>query len=476
MATNHPFAYKLCYQVPEFIWSHSLEVTDADGEKIESDPVTNALEELERLHYRDSMVPVTQGDFKHGWGILVLWQEDEKEWSSLETAPDWQNPDAEFMQRVPGIESIGRIDWLTPSEINKGQKLPSDLVGDEGWPDFYRLYYTPTDKVDIDAQRCILIRSRVLDRGYEGLPLIRPVWDTLVWSYAMFDSFGWATSKYGQTSITLPTQGTLSTSHTDDVATATTAWHKRGALHYNAQMGQAPEFVQPDVLDPSALLDMWLTNMAIGAGFPKLWFQGEKVGAVTGSEIDTRNTTARIKQLETQLESPIWRLAAVIDPSIVDVAREYRLEFPHEEQISEIERGTWWNTTGGAVGPLMQVLTVNEIRQDVLNKGPINGGDLTPEQRQQQMFEQEKELRKPSQIEFQMGGKKEGGRESKPKVKGESLSRIGVQTPPSYAEIEASMKRMGSVRGVCRDWRMSPQTFYRQRKRYKEETGRDATF
>jgi len=471
MALRHPWAYKLCYMVPDFIWAHPLGVLDAEGETAMDNPVTAGLETLEQLHFRDAMTPVTQGDLKHGWGVLVLWQDNEKNWQSLTRAPNWVNPDVDFLQRVPGLKSIGRIDWLTPSQINKGQRMPADLMDGEGWPTKYRYYYTDVDHVDIDARRCILVRSRSYDRTHVGLPLLWPVWDTLVYSYAMFSSFGWATAKYGQTSISVPIQGSISDTQAGDTETAFQSWHKKSLLLYNGNTGKEPKFVQPEHMDPTPLLDMWLANMAIGTGFPKLWFQGEKVGAVTGSEIDTRNVTARIKQLEAQLESPVWRLLAVLDNRVLEAALEFRLEFPHEEQISEIERATWWNSTLSQAPNGLQVMSMNEYRQNVLNMGPTEGGDETPAEREQRVL---KEQQQSMRFEFGGAGAKGQDEGKTPSSRGES--RLGVQVPPSYSELEEAYKVYGSTQGVCRALRCSHHTISKQRQRYKEEYQQDAPF
>ena len=336
----------------------------------------------------------------------------------------------------------------------------------------YRYYYTPTEFGDINAQRGILVRSRAHGRSYEGLPLLWPVWDSLVYSYALFSSFGWATAKYGQTSIVIPTVGNQSDTRAGQTETQVQAWHKKGALMYDGMTGKEPHFAQPENMDPGPLLNMWMTNMAVGSGFPKLWFEGEKVGAVTGSEIDTRNTTARIKQLETQLESPVWRLLGVLDESVLEDAADYRLEFPHEEQISEIERATWWNSVLSQANAGLTVMSMNEYRANVLNMGKIEGGDMTPTERSEQQFDQTKEMTEASGRSMSFGGG--GDKKQKGKMKGES--RIGAQSAPSYEAIEASMKRIGSVRGVCRDLHMSPNTLYNQRYKYKEEYGTDAPF
>ena len=220
--------------------------------------------------------------------------------------------------------------------------------------------------------------------------------------------------------------------------------------------------------------------MAVGSGFPKLWFEGEKVGAVTGSEIDTRNTTARIKQLETQLESPVWRLLGVLDEAVLEEATEYRLEFPHEEQISEIERATWWNSVLSQASNALSAMSMNEYRVNVLNMGKIDGGDMTPTERSEQQFDQAKEMTEASKRSIDFGG---GGDKGKKKgnMKGESRdysfrSMKGAQVPPSYEDLEKAFGEFDSERQVCRWLRCSRNTIVKQRMRYKEETGRDAPF
>lgn len=517
MCFRHPWAYKATFHLPEYLWSQALQVTDADGslvtseregERKEGEPepdtegmrgeeegngtsqgsaVVNALEALEKIHWRDAVKNLCKAEMRHEYAVLVIWSSKDSDWQALEGAPKWQNPDAEYVQRVPGLSDVARLDWLSQTDINKGNKIPADHLDDEGWPEKFRYYYTDTKFTDIDAKRCLLVRTRPRDRTYKGIPFIEPGWDYLIWSYSMMDSFAWAVSKYGLTSLAVPTMGSPSTTREGEIETALEGQHKRGFVWYNEMAQKAPEFIRPfDTLDPKPLMDTYLSSYASAIGFPKLWVEGEKVGAVTGSEIDTRNVTARIKQLEALWQGLVWRLLAVVDPAVIELAQEYRILHQHEEQMSDIEKGQWWSQVAGAVPGLKEVMTVNDIRMDVLKKGPLKdgSGDESPNERS----EREAELQKRSMsFEVRSPGGKDKGQQQNSQPRGEEatmhqyspvIPRLEAMMPdyPWHIPLKKALREEGSLNAACRKLKISKNTWYKLREKYKEITGHDADF
>lgn len=460
MAWEHPWATKTTYSVSQYLWSNQVEVADADGMETEEGPVAGAVNRLEELHWRDALYRLCVGERIHQYAVLVLRGEGEDSFRLLERGPGWRNPGDPFMYRVPAMDEVGQLDVFWQSDL----VLEEENIDEFGWPASYRYYYADDEYVDIAASRCVLVSTRPMDRTFLGMPMLCPGWDYLVWSLTGLDSLAWAISKYGQTSIAVPTFGGLSSEQKANVETALQEWHKTRPLLYDQNAVKAPEFVRPfDSVDLSPMVMAYAQMYASSINAPVLWLLGEKVGAVTGSEIDTRHVQAMLHQTFTLWEPTLWRIIGAVAPEALDAADEYVLKNPLEAHLSELEQTTVWQGKASAVQGLLSVATPNEVRQAVFGWEPLEGMDETPLEREKRRAE---EARQSMRFEVSApGGRTPGGKPPR-----------GESEPPSFVELEEAFMRYGSLRKVCKALRTSHNTVYKQRERYRRKYGREPPF
>jgi hypothetical protein len=471
-AKYHPWAYKATYGFSELLWQRTPKVKTSAGDDVEGGQVIDTIDYLESQQWRDQLIHLDTGAMVDGWSILLIYADNDRAYGGdpkhLASGFGWLEGTEKLapLYRIPDAGKYGGIARLQSIWMRDLDMSPAENYDEEGWPKSYRYWYTEEEFVDIAADRCIHHRPKA-SMDYQGVSVLAPGWDALLWYIGSKDSIQWFIQKYGLTSMLIPESGAVTSTDRTAIRTAMKDWHKRGVIHYDSTAVTRPDFLSPPTMDFSSEHDDNANAFAASVGLPQLWLTGAAAGALASAEANERQLISKTRS-EQEIRIPmLWRLLASHNPSTYEM--EEILYFPVEQHVSERERATLDELLARAASAASQFLTVNEIRLKYFKVEEIAGGDETPMEKEKRQAE---EMQTSTSFSFQ------GPNKGKSEEKGDTAEPEHKPSRNTKERLEYTFKRpwkrvIGdtlklSARKACKVLKVSPNTLLSLRSQINE--------
>jgi len=229
-------------------------------------------------------------------------------------------------------------------------------------------------KKRISRSDLILLRTRPrpFDRSFEGLPVLYPVWSSLISVERAFHSSDFYLSKIGHGFSSIKTKGRLTDAERTELETTMEDASVSRVVILNGNKVEEIGFINAtgSPIDFPAEIDSRLGIIGAGCGIPKDLLIGLSAGAVTGSETNVKSLFQTISATQVSVEPAIRDLVRSVGHTNDNYGIKWIARYAHdEEQQSKImmnESQSWAIRS--------KFLTINEIRKE-LGYPPIEGGE-----------------------------------------------------------------------------------------------------
>jgi len=169
-----------------------------------------------------------------------------------------------------------------------------------------------TRTIEEPASDFILIRTRPYDRSHKGLPATAPAWDYMTYLRLIFNSIGNYSQKIGLGAFIIKTKVAMSTElKAAMVAMAKDLSTNRYALVDGRLVDEFKfEGAAASSINFGEFIDAMMDQVAAGAMIPKAILTGTAAGAITGSEVNSKEAYATIAKIQAQMEPYVRELVS----------------------------------------------------------------------------------------------------------------------------------------------------------------------
>jgi len=217
---------------------------------------------------------------------------------------------------------------------------------------------TEESKTEIDMKHIVPWRTRPLphERSHKGLPVLEPVWTTLIALEAAMNSSDFYLSKIGHGMYVIVTPKGLGATKTTRLENTMKAASVTRSVVVNKRDVEDIKFVNAtgSPINFPAEIDSRLGIIAAGVGIPKDVLVGLSAGSITGSEVNIKLLYQTLNQHQTSYEPMIRQVAQKLGAKDNNYKIRFITRYAHdEEQKSRIEmnhaqelaiRSSWLST------------------------------------------------------------------------------------------------------------------------------------
>ncbi len=341
------------------IWDDDFEFVDNDGNVIMQD-IHDKMRDLNFLHYA-TQTTILERMYGHGW--LFCGPEKLSE-SALDTdIPRIANLDyfGPEVSKVIEYDKYGKPKTLEV-KVLKGIAPDKDSVA------------TKEEKIEIDVKDLILFctRPKPYDRSFGGLPVLDPVWTTMIGLEYAMNSSDFYLAKIGHGMYVITTPKGLGDAKTTRLEKTMIAGSVTRTVVLNRREVEEIKFVNAtgSPINFPAEIDSRLGIIASGVGIPKDVLIGLSAGSITGSEVNIKLLYQTLNQHQTSFDNVIRQAAKKFGAKNNDYNIRFITRYAHdEEQKSRIKMND-----AQALAIRANWLTTNEVRE-LDGYEPKDGGD-----------------------------------------------------------------------------------------------------
>jgi len=307
----------LVYDLPKLATKDFFRFENEQGSEI----LKNKLEILDDLGLRETLQDALTAERKYGWSIIVLYENNIR----LDS----------LSEKLNGSEITG-MEAFSPYyvEVKEFDQNGDPLIYEITVENIGQLQNTKTFQVHAD--RVIHIRTRKKDRSYEGLSILEPIWDEiiyLVWcqhnmsSYAARLGSGFKHIKIADVVNASDFQAKASrfrgiSSEKFIVTDEKTAIDEKGSGTTHA-------------VNWTAIFDVLLDEIAAGSGVAKDLLKGVASGRVTGSETNERGIYGTLNEIQEDLVPIIKQIMVKVFP---EFKQRYNIKWNLSFRMTEKDR------------------------------------------------------------------------------------------------------------------------------------------
>ena len=209
------------------------------------------------------------------------------------------------------------------------------------------------------ADDFILFRTRPFDRSHRGLPATAPAWDYMTYLRLIFNSISNYAQKIGLGAFIIHTKVAMSTElKTAMIAMAKDLSTNRYAL-VDGRLIEKFEFqgAAASSVNFGEFIDAMMDQVAAGAMIPKAILTGTAAGAITGSEVNSKEAYATIAKIQSQMEPYIRELVRRLG-----YEQEYAISWNTRYASDEKEQAAVEVSHVSAQATRLKYMTMNEVR------------------------------------------------------------------------------------------------------------------
>jgi len=353
-----PLLKRLIIDRSRMLFEGGIALVDTNDDPIDQNE--DILDRIEELKWSENFALASMYEMTHGFCPILIMNEGDTFRGGLTGAINgwtWDHP--ENSTWTP--DSIDRLVPLSLLEIHEVD------VNELAEPTNIHLHYEqsgmdePID-IAIHPSRCIWANTRPVDRSYQGLELVRPIWDHIIWFAWTCDSMGWYDAKHGMGLLTLFTGGPVPADKEADLDAILRDVNKRRGMWIPLSKDSAGiEHTGPSSSpDFNSHLEWHLNAICSATGAPKNWLRGDQQGSVTGSETDLKELFSHLRILQDRWRPYLRLLIGYLFPDID--AASYRIKFNLKFVLDEKTEQETLNLKATTASMLQQFSSMEEVR------------------------------------------------------------------------------------------------------------------
>ena len=250
-----------------------------------------------------------------------------------------------------------------------------------GRPDKLRLYL-PSDTgeknskyEEEDTTGYMLMRTRPYDRSYKGLPATGPCWDYMTYLRLIFNSIANYSQKIGLGAFIIKTKSAMTAELKASIeAMAKDLSTNRYAL-IDGRFIESLEFAgaQASSINFGEFIAVLMDQVAAGSMIPKDILTGASAGAISGSELNSKEAYGMVSKEQSKqnryVRELVYRLGYTETNYLIEWNTRYATD---EKEAADIEVAKVNSNIGR-----LQYMKLNEVRA-LVNLPPCDGGDESP--------------------------------------------------------------------------------------------------
>lgn len=315
---------------------------------------------LKRLGFKRFMTEAVIAERMHGHGYLYT--------GTNKFRQDWVDA---------GLEGgeIGGLDAFTPMNA----KVLNDDYDENGNPTFVTVWTNPNNQGDtkrLPFKEFIQVMTRPKGRSDKGYPATYSVWTELAYIRISKHALNFAHGKWGLGLLLLWSKGTLTSEVQSQIEEMLEGISNSRAGLINMDDIDRAEWTGPSgggTTDITQGIDMYLGLVSAGTGIPKDILTGISAGAITGSEINSKELYATLNQVQKSIEPFIRELIRRMGHN----GEDYEIDWNTRYATDEKEQAEIEVSHVSAQVARLQYYTMNEVRA-IDNMKRVEGGDETP--------------------------------------------------------------------------------------------------
>jgi len=388
---REPVCKWLTYHVAADIFDNGFKVAPADD--LEDMALNKVVQDaLRKLKFKEQFTRLFYFERTVGWSVLFLAYTDYQ-------VSEWRDPvykeNDDGTLTLLGERKIYQMApyWPYETQIRVTETEESKNSLRFGHPTFYKLNRGVGDEGDIHWTRIIHVATRILEKVYEGEPVIDPIFD---------DAVGFRNIRWGEYQLLYRVGSGFPVIYLPNATRKEIQdYIDRGEFdNLNVRtfivLGGPPdareeiEFkgVQNVALDPGPYNEMAWDQMAIASRVPKDILRGASAGRITGSRTNRENYFKFISGEQSQIEPVVRELIdRLIDTKQItyedqrkgDVTKDYMIIWNTPDYVSDQDKAGIELLKERANEYKLSYMTVDEVRDDnELTALPDGKGEVVP--------------------------------------------------------------------------------------------------